>query len=106
MLPIVTALFGQPEQPSHPVADLFAGADWLRLALVALLATVAAPIVEEIMFRGALYSHLRGTVFERVPLVSILAAAIASSFIFMSTSLWRITWRAISGWPKVWRSRA
>jgi len=79
---IVTALFGQPEQPSHPVADLFAGADWLRLALVALLATVAAPIVEEIMFRGALYSHLRGTVFERVPLVSILAAAIASSFIF------------------------
>lgn len=79
---IVTALFGQPEQPNHPVAEMFAGADWLRLTLVALQATVAAPIVEEIMFRGALYGHLRGTVFERVPLVSVLAAAIVSSFIF------------------------
>ena len=70
----------QPGQ--HPDTELQVGADWFRLALIALSNAVAAPIIEEIMFRGALYSHLRGTVFKRIPVVSILVSAITSSFIF------------------------
>jgi membrane protease YdiL (CAAX protease family) len=79
---IVHAIFGPPKAPSHPVAELFAEADALRIALIALVATVAAPVVEEIMFRGALYGHLRTTVFARHRILSVLVAAGVSSFIF------------------------
>jgi membrane protease YdiL (CAAX protease family) len=79
---IVSLLSGDATEPGHPVTDLLAGADGLRIALLLLLASVAAPVVEEIMFRGALYGHLRGTFFVRNPLVSVMVAAVVSSFIF------------------------
>jgi membrane protease YdiL (CAAX protease family) len=79
---IVTTIFGEASQPSHPVTELYAGADTLRIALTFLIAAVAAPIVEEIAFRGVLYGHLRATVFPRIHFASIVVAAVVSSFIF------------------------
>lgn len=68
--------------PAHPVTDLYAGADALRIALVFLLASVVAPVVEEIMFRGALFGYLRATIAPRARILSLVAAAVVSSAIF------------------------
>ena len=62
---------------SHPIVNELGGSGWRTLRLF-LLAAVWAPIVEETMFRGALYHHLRG----RLPwpaaagLVALLFAAV------------------------------
>ena len=46
--------------PYHPIQDeLTAGGGAWPLAQIYLLAAVAAPIAEELMFRGALFHHLR-----------------------------------------------
>ncbi len=45
--------------PSHPIQQLIQEASYLELILLFSLACVAAPITEEIMFRGVLYGHLR-----------------------------------------------
>src|SRR5207245_10194249 len=46
-------------QPVHPVVQYLAGESWWGPFQVILLACLAAPIVEETMFRGVLYRHLR-----------------------------------------------
>ena len=75
-------IFGQAPEPGHPVTGLYEGANALRVMLIFLLASVIAPIVEEIMFRGALYGHLRNTVAPRMRFLSVLIAAVASSAVF------------------------
>lgn len=45
-------------QPSHPIINEISSDPWKTLRIL-LLASVYAPIVEETMFRGALYHHLR-----------------------------------------------
>ena len=45
--------------PAHPIIVELAGGDLLLIAQVLLIGSVAAPIVEETMFRGVLYRHLR-----------------------------------------------
>lgn len=79
---VARALFGKAPEAGHPVTELYAGADAMRIALVFLLASVIAPIVEEIMFRGALFGHLRATVAPRTRILSLVAAAVVSSAIF------------------------
>lgn len=79
---IARTVFGHEPSPGHPVTELYQGADALRLALVFLIAAVAAPVVEEIMFRGVLFSHLRATVTPRLRLASLFVSAIVSSAIF------------------------
>ena len=79
---IVSAIQGPSEAPSHPVVDLLGSAGPLEVLLLFTLASVAAPIVEEIAFRGLLYGHLRGTVAPHIRVVSALVAAIASSVVF------------------------
>src|SRR5262249_59591031 len=44
--------------PDHPLMHILAGDRWHILGLYA-LASVCAPVVEETMFRGALFHHLR-----------------------------------------------
>jgi membrane protease YdiL (CAAX protease family) len=46
--------------PTHPIADQFEGAGLARFLGLFMLACVAAPIIEETMFRGAFYHYLRG----------------------------------------------
>jgi membrane protease YdiL (CAAX protease family) len=70
------------EGPSHPIVGVALRADgrvWLQLVLVA---SVAAPVVEETMFRGVLYRHLREATGRLAPALSALVSALASSFVF------------------------
>jgi membrane protease YdiL (CAAX protease family) len=53
-----------------------------KIFMLYMLASVAAPIVEEIMFRGFLYGHLRGAVMPRIRVGSMIVAAVASSVVF------------------------
>lgn len=74
--------FAPPDLPSHPIIEVISGADgWMQLQLF-LVAAVAAPIVEETMFRGVLYRHLREASARFGFLFSFLFSMIFNSFIF------------------------
>ncbi len=75
-------VFGPSDSPSHPAADLIGGASGLQMILLFAVASVAAPIVEEIVFRGVLYGHMRSVVTPRIRWLSILASAVISSAVF------------------------
>jgi membrane protease YdiL (CAAX protease family) len=47
------------ESPTHPVVQWAGSAGWMGRAQIFLLACVVAPIIEEVVFRGVLYRHLR-----------------------------------------------
>ena len=70
------------ETPSHPIVEPFLAADWTGRLAVILLACVAAPIVEETMFRGVLYRHLRQASAGWGLAKSAFLSALFSSFIF------------------------
>lgn len=66
----------------HPAVTSFLQGDrWAQIQLM-LLACVAAPIVEEIMFRGVLYRHLRDATRCWGWLVSGVFSALWMSFLF------------------------
>ncbi len=46
-------------QPGHPIVHQFRDAGFWKIAKLLLLACVMAPILEETLFRGAFYRHLR-----------------------------------------------
>lgn len=50
----------EPEPMVNPVFEMIANGDLFVVLLLFVLATTWAPIVEESIFRGALYRHLRG----------------------------------------------
>ncbi len=79
---IAKMIDGPTPPPSHPAVELLGDAGGTRMVLLYMLASVAAPIVEEIMFRGVLYGHLRSAVLPRVRTGSMLVAALASSVVF------------------------
>ena len=74
-------LFDDTPQPNHPIQDSM-GSGIVGLVLVYLVACVAAPIVEEIMFRGFLYRYLRDGTSKLLWFGSFVIAAFVSSFIF------------------------
>ncbi len=57
--------------PTHPIMSEIADHPWL----IVLLAVVFAPLTEELLFRGAFVSHLRGS-------VGIVLSSLISGFIF------------------------
>lgn len=74
--------FDAAAEPAHPIVFQLAGSSiWLKLQLL-LLASVAAPLVEETMFRGVLYRHLRESSRRRGILLSILLSGGVSSLLF------------------------
>jgi len=79
---IARMLEGPTPPPSHPAVEMLGGAGGMRLFLLYMLASVAAPIVEETMFRGVLYGHLRAAVMPRIRVGSMIVAALASSVVF------------------------
>jgi membrane protease YdiL (CAAX protease family) len=79
---LLVAIFGQAEQPSHPVVEMIGGAGWPMLVGLFVLASVIAPLVEEIAFRGILYRHLRDECGRLGLVASLAIAALASSFLF------------------------
>ncbi|MFM2164812.1 MAG: hypothetical protein RL325_1249 [Planctomycetota bacterium] len=79
---IAKLLEGPTAPPSHPAVEMLGGAGAGRILMLFLLASVTAPIVEEIMFRGFLYGHLRGSCAPRIRVASMIVAALASSVVF------------------------
>ncbi len=75
-------VFGPTGGPAHPIIAHLAGPGlWPKIQLL-LLATVAAPIVEETMFRGVLYRHLRDA-SRGLPLAAaVLLSAAGTGLLF------------------------
>ncbi len=79
---------GQPEPlapsggPAHPIVAEFANADWQAFAMLLFVGAVAAPIVEEIVFRGVLYQHLRSATRHWTLLGSIVCSTAVNTFVF------------------------
>lgn len=73
---IVTQITGhKPAPPSNPLFERIGQSSGLEMAILFFMATVWAPIVEESLFRGMLFRHLRGT-------VGVVLAALGSAFVF------------------------
>ena len=79
---LVQSQTGETPAPSHPVQQAIADANFWGLLQIYVLASVAAPIVEETMFRGVVYSHLRGMMRTWAAPLSMVLAALVSSLIF------------------------
>ncbi len=74
--------FDLPATPAHPIVQEVAqGSVWLRLQIL-FLACVVAPVVEEIMFRGVLYRHLREGTCRLGTGGSFVLSALLVSFVF------------------------
>ncbi len=68
--------------PAHPAAEWIAEGTWWQRIQILVLACVAAPIVEEIAFRGLLYRHLRDATRTMRRGGSVLLSAAVSSVLF------------------------
>ena len=71
-----------PSLPSHPIEMPLASGDWELRLQIFFLASFVAPIVEETMFRGVLYRHLRELTCHGFTAISIVFSGLVSSFIF------------------------
>ncbi len=74
--------FAPIEQPSHPIVEWLGGSNWVLLLQVVVLASVLAPLVEETMFRGVLYRHLREATSRWGRVMSFGVSALVVSFVF------------------------
>ncbi len=74
--------FEVPASPGHPIQQLMASGDTTVWVGVFLAACVAAPIVEETMFRGVLYRHLRERSIAWQRWSSVAVSAIINGVIF------------------------
>lgn len=74
--------FGPSNAPGHPIVFSAAHAAWWVWLEVLFVASVVAPLVEETMFRGVLYRHLREASSRLHPAMSVVVSALAVSFVF------------------------
>jgi membrane protease YdiL (CAAX protease family) len=93
---IISFFFGELPPPEHPIQGAIGGS-LLGLVLIYLVACVAAPIVEEIMFRGVLYRYLRDGTGRLGWVLSFLTSALVSSFIFAAIHPQGVTFIPILG---------
>jgi len=63
-----------PVPPNNPVVDLIGSGNVLVIVFIVTLATIWAPITEELIFRGALFRHLRGRVAW--PIAALVSAVL------------------------------
>ena len=68
--------------PAHPIITDLAQGHWWAKAQVLFVAVVAAPIVEETMFRGVLYRHLRDASARMGIVLSIVLSTFINTFVF------------------------
>jgi membrane protease YdiL (CAAX protease family) len=68
--------------PSHPVIPFVGTGSWSDRIQVLLLASIIAPFVEEVIFRGVLYRHLREASYRVGRGWSVLWSATVTSFVF------------------------
>lgn len=74
--------FGTGVAAGHPIQDVFAGGEWFGIATMIFMACIAAPIVEETMFRGVLYRHLRELSANWARWGSVIFSAVFNGLIF------------------------
>jgi membrane protease YdiL (CAAX protease family) len=74
--------FNSGSYPMHPAVPILAESDWWERLQILFLGCVVAPIVEETIFRGVLYRHLRDGSRRLGFLSSIFFSAVMVSFIF------------------------
>ncbi|HEV3443754.1 MAG TPA: type II CAAX endopeptidase family protein [Gemmataceae bacterium] len=74
--------FSPPDLPGHPIVKELAHGNWLEYLQVFVLACIIAPVIEETMFRGVLYRHLREATCNFGFAGSVLLSALAVSFVF------------------------
>lgn len=74
--------FETPGLPSHPIVESVRSQNPWMFWQVLLVAAVGAPIVEEIMFRGALYRSLRDSTRVMRAAASVLLSMAISGFLF------------------------
>jgi len=74
--------FNPTSLPAHPIVEMIQGGGWWGRVQILLVAAVAAPIVEETMFRGILYRHLRDATWGWGALASVPVSAVIVAFIF------------------------
>jgi membrane protease YdiL (CAAX protease family) len=70
------------EPPTHPLVGWVARSGWWVRLQVVFDACVVAPVVEETMFRGVLYRHLREATSRLRPALAVLASALVVSVLF------------------------
>ena len=68
--------------PVHPAAEWLVDGSWWQRIQLLLLACVAAPILEETMFRGFFYRHLREATGAMSTWISVLLSALIASAFF------------------------
>ncbi|MFK7768845.1 MAG: lysostaphin resistance A-like protein [Mariniblastus sp.] len=76
--------FSRQAGPSHPIQEEIMLGGTTTIVLVFLTACVCAPIVEETMFRGVLYRHLRDISGVWRRWISVVFAALLNGLIFAS----------------------
>jgi membrane protease YdiL (CAAX protease family) len=69
------------ELPAHPLVFMDTRGWWNKF-LIFFLASFVAPLVEETMFRGVLYRHLRGVTRQAGTILSMIISGSIASFIF------------------------
>jgi membrane protease YdiL (CAAX protease family) len=88
LLLLQTSLSGPPSPlaptggPAHPIIIELASGSWSARMQILLVAAVAAPIVEETMFRGVLYRHLRDASSTLGMGLSIVLSTLVNALIF------------------------
>ena len=66
----------------HPIVFEVTHAGWGSWLQILFVASVMAPLVEETMFRGVLYRHLREATGRLRHGASVVLSALAASFVF------------------------
>ncbi len=74
--------FGPSNAPGHPIVFAVKESAWWVWLEVLFVACIVAPVVEETMFRGVLYRHLREASSHWKPALSVAFSAVAVSFVF------------------------
>jgi membrane protease YdiL (CAAX protease family) len=74
--------FGPSGAPGHPITAVVNNPSVWLWVQVFLVASVAAPLVEETMFRGVLYRHLREATAGGGRALSVVSGALITSFVF------------------------
>jgi membrane protease YdiL (CAAX protease family) len=88
LMGIYSALTGDPgdsgpiETPTHPVVQWVQEAGWIGRLQIVTMACLIAPLVEETIFRGVLYRHLREGTCRWPTGVSIALSVGITSLIF------------------------
>jgi membrane protease YdiL (CAAX protease family) len=74
--------FSPVTRAAHPIVRYLAHGGWWERLQILVLASVVAPLVEETMFRGLLYRHLREASRGLGTVASFLLSAAVVSFLF------------------------